>query len=88
MQNPQNSEADSYTCKYVVSRQFLFFCCLAGVKLGIFLTVFRKSRFEKNYMGSHTCNPAAQEVEAGGLGIEGQPQLRSKFEASLSYMRP
>lgn len=36
-------------------------------------------------MGSH---PATQEVEAEGLGIEGQPQLQSKFEASLSYMRP
>jgi hypothetical protein len=35
----------------------------------------------------HVCNPSTQEVEAVGPEIQVQPQLHSKLEASLHYMR-
>lgn len=34
-----------------------------------------------------SCNPSTGKGEAGGSEIEGQPQLHSRFEASLGYMR-
>lgn len=34
------------------------------------------------------CNLSTQEVTAGGSKVQGQPQLCSKFEASLDYRRP
>lgn len=37
---------------------------------------------------AHVCFPSAQEVEAGGSGIRGHPQLHSVFEAGQGYMRP
>lgn len=33
------------------------------------------------------CYPSTQQVEAGGLGVQGYPWLSSKFEASLDYVR-
>lgn len=37
-------------------------------------------------MGS-TCNAKTLEAEAGGLGVQHHPQLRSWFKASLGYMK-
>lgn len=34
------------------------------------------------------CNVSTCEVEAGGLEVQGQPQLTVEFQASLEYMRP
>lgn len=36
----------------------------------------------------NTCQPSAQEVEAGGSGIHGHPHLYSELKGSLGYMRP
>lgn len=38
-------------------------------------------------MVANTYNTSTWEVEAGGSRIHGQPQLLSKFEASLGYLR-
>lgn len=35
----------------------------------------------------HVCDLSSWEAKAGGSGIPGCPQLYSKFEASLGYMR-
>ena len=32
----------------------------------------------------HTCNPNTCDVEAGGSGVQGQPQLHHEFKANLS----
>lgn len=37
---------------------------------------------------SDICNPSAQEVQAGGLGVQAHPQLHREFDASLGYKRP
>lgn len=37
---------------------------------------------------THTSRPSPGEVEAGGLEIQGHPQLHREFKMSLSYMRP
>ena len=37
---------------------------------------------------THAYNPSTQEMEAGGSEVQSPPQLHSKFEASLGYMRP
>lgn len=34
-----------------------------------------------------SCNPSTGKQEVGGSEIEGQPQLHSRFEASLGYVR-
>lgn len=37
----------------------------------------------------HTCDPSIREVEAGALGVHGQPLLQRKVEARLGYkMKP
>lgn len=36
----------------------------------------------------HASNPRAQLAEAGGSEAQGHPQLHSKYEASLRYLRP
>jgi hypothetical protein len=33
------------------------------------------------------CNLSTQEAEAGGSGVQGQPQLHSEFEDGLEYIR-
>lgn len=33
----------------------------------------------------HTCDPSIREVEAGALGVHGQPLLQRKVEARLGY---
>lgn len=35
----------------------------------------------------HTCLPRTQKAETGGWGVRGHPQLHSKLQASLGYMR-
>lgn len=35
----------------------------------------------------HVCNHSTGEVEAGGSAVQGQPQLHSKLEANLDYLR-
>lgn len=30
----------------------------------------------------HTCNPGTEEVEAGGLGVQGHSQIHNEFETS------
>ena len=35
-----------------------------------------------------TCHFSDREMEVGGSGIEGHPELHGLFEASLDYMRP
>jgi hypothetical protein len=40
-------------------------------------------------LGGHACNISTQEIEAGGLGVQGQPWLYSEFLASLGdTMKP
>lgn len=34
------------------------------------------------------CNPSIWEVESGGSGVQGYPQLHCEFTASLGYMSP
>lgn len=34
------------------------------------------------------CHPSVWEVESGGSGVQGYPQLHGEFMASLSYMSP
>lgn len=34
----------------------------------------------------HVYNPNTQETGTGGLGVQGHPQLRTEFEASLGYV--
>lgn len=36
----------------------------------------------------YVCNPRTWEVEARGLGVQGQLQTHIEFEASLRYMEP
>lgn len=36
----------------------------------------------------HACNMSTREVKARGLGVQDQPQLQSKFEGALQYLRP
>lgn len=38
-------------------------------------------------MGVHSCHPSTQEVEMGGAGVQGHPQLYNEFKASLGLMR-
>lgn len=38
-------------------------------------------------MAVHTCYPSTQEVEVGGSGVQGQPQLHSEFKAILGHMK-
>lgn len=35
-----------------------------------------------------TCDAYNLEADAGGSGVHGHPELHSKFEASVNYMRP
>lgn len=35
----------------------------------------------------HACKPNSQGIEAGGSEVRGHSWLRSKFEASLAYIR-
>lgn len=44
----------------------------------------RKTRM----MIEHACNLSAQELEAEASGVQGHPQLHSRFKARLGYMRP
>lgn len=39
-------------------------------------------------MLAYACNPSMKELEAGGPGMQGYPQLYGDFKASLSYMKP
>lgn len=36
---------------------------------------------------AHSCYLSTQEMEAGGPGVQGLPQLSSKFEAILDYIQ-
>lgn len=36
----------------------------------------------------HIYSPSTSQKEAGESGVESKPQLQSKFEATLGYMRP
>lgn len=42
------------------------------------------------YLGivAYTCNPSVCNVKAGGLGVQGHPQLGSEFQASMGDVRP
>lgn len=42
----------------------------------------------KPSMGVLACNPMTLEVESGGSGVQGHPQLHEEIEASLGYMSP
>jgi hypothetical protein len=50
-------------------------------------TEFRPQHCTKCGHGGQACNPSTLEVGTGGSGVQGQPQLHSKLEASLCYMR-
>lgn len=39
-------------------------------------------------MVTYACHLGTWEVEAGGPGVEGHPQLHNEFEASLGSMTP
>lgn len=39
-------------------------------------------------MVTHACHPSNWEVEAGGSGVEGHPQLHNEFETSQGNVRP
>lgn len=49
---------------------------------------FKPQHCLKLDMVAHNGNLSTWEVEAGGSEVYGHPQLYSKFEASLGYMRP
>lgn len=36
----------------------------------------------------HTHSPSTWELEAEGSGVSGHPELQSRLEVSLGYMRP
>lgn len=38
-------------------------------------------------MMTYTSNPSTCQVEAGGLGVQSQPWIQSRLEASLGYMK-
>lgn len=46
-------------------------------------TFLLKTRFPPGH--GHTCNPSTGPTRAGGLGVQGHPQLRD--EGSLDYIR-
>lgn len=42
----------------------------------------------KPAMGRYNCKNSTQEMEAGGVEVQGHPQPYNKFEATLGYVRP
>lgn len=55
------------------------------------LASFLEAQFSRTFQPRilvHPCNPSVWEVDEGGPGVQGRPQLQSKSEAIMGYLRP
>lgn len=48
--------------------------------------IFYNTKLAGPSLDTHACNPRMWEMETGGSGVQGQPQLHSEIEDSVSSM--